>query len=91
MKNTKKAVKAKKAKEAEVIEAIIKGDIEVVPPQRECQDCNKMVLEISIEKCPDCGMRVCPLCLSIHKEEHLAERYEEDEEEVERTNKPQWK
>ena len=64
---------------------------DIIPPTKECKDCGKMVLEITIEKCPDCGMKVCPICLAIHKDEHLEEAYQEEEEEVERTNKPQWR
>ena len=102
MKRTKKIVEvdevfekckkqATKVMEETKVASIIKGELEVVPPQKECKDCGKLVLEIEIEKCPDCGMRVCKTCLAIHKDEHLEEAYQEEEEEVERTNKPQWR
>jgi len=60
-------------------------------PSHECKDCEKMVYDFELTKCPDCGMKVCPTCLAIHKDEHLEEAYQEEEEEEERTNKPQWR
>ena len=86
MKITKKAVK--KVKEVEEI----RPKDEVLPDMVNCQDCGKEVEKhFEAKKCPDCNMILCGICSGIHKEEHLAERYEEEEEEVERTNKPQWK
>jgi len=106
MKNTKKAVKKAKEEAKvidEVFEKLKKQNAdnmkstfirpkdEVLPDMVNCQDCGKEVEKhFESHKCPDCNMILCGICSGIHKEEHLAERYEEEEEEEERTNKPQW-
>ena len=70
---------------------VLLEDINEFAGKDECPDCEKWTKREEIKKCPDCGMKICPTCLAIHKDEHLEEAYQEEEEEVERTNKPQWR
>lgn len=44
----------------------------------------------SLKKCSECGMKLCDICLGIHKEEHLEDKYAEEEDE-EHNGKPQWR